>query len=167
MNSPASKTAAEIAKEPGARKRISLSIPQRRLEAPEIPGYHLHWFLESNVPRATQGGYEFVDSQDVPIHQRGVGTDTTISGNADLGSRIRILGGIGAEGKAEYLVLMKIKEEWWREDQKVLESRNASVMSAIFQNEEIPGSEKVRPEDQGTRYVKTALFNRPTRKGNK
>jgi hypothetical protein len=62
---------------------------------------------------------------------------------------------------------MQIKEEWWTEDQKVLENRNASVMSAIFKNEQIAGSEKVPPEDQGTRYVKTALFNRPTRKGNK
>ena len=167
MNNPANQTAAEIAKEAAPRKRVPLSIPQRRLEAPEIPGFHLHWFLESNVPRALQGGYEFVSSEDVPLHQRGVGTDTTVSGNADLGSRVRILGGIGAEGKAEYLVLMKIREEWWDEDQKVLGNRNASVMSAIFKNEEIPGSEKVRPEDQGTRYVKTALFNRPTRKGNK
>jgi hypothetical protein len=37
-------------------------------------------------------------------------------------------------------------------------------MSAIFQNEQILGSETDGAADKGNRYVSTALFNRPTRK---
>jgi hypothetical protein len=163
--SPASKTAAEASKETPARKRIPLSIPTRKMEVDEIPGFHLYWFLESNVPRALQGGYEFVDSDEVPLHQRGVATDSTISGNADLGSHIKLVAGIGDGGRAEYQILMKIREEWYLEDQKVIEARNAAILAAIFRKEYIAGSDKVSSEDQGLRYVKTALFQRPTRKG--
>ena len=164
MNNPANAPAAELAKEPGQRKRIPLSVPRRKMEAPDLPGFHLHWFLESNVPTALQGGYEFVKMDEFPLNQIGVATDTSVSGNADLGTNIKIIAGIGADNRAEYQLLMKIREEWWKEDQKVIEARNASVMEAIFRNEKIAGSERLSQEDQATRYVKTALFQRPTRK---
>jgi hypothetical protein len=147
------------------RKRIPMSIPQRKLEVPELPGYRLYWFLDINVPRALQGGYEHVKDDEIQLNQFSPATDRAISGNADLGTNIRIYGGVDGRGQAEYLNLMKIKEEWFREDQKVLEQRNAQIMSAIFQNEEILGSERDSREDKSLRYVKTALFNRPTRKG--
>lgn len=148
-----------------ARKRIPLSIPQRKLEVAPIPGFHLYWFRDDNVERALQAGYEFVDDKEVSLNQHGVATRKEISGNADLGSHVRVIAGTAANGSAEHLTLMKIREEWWKEDQKVLEERNASVLAAIFQDEQIMGSEQLSPEDRATRYVKTALFNRPTRKG--
>jgi len=158
--SPANSNAPDKA----ARKRIPMSIPQRKLEVPEISGYHLHWFLDSNVPRAIQGGYEMVRDDEVPLHQFGVGTDKTLSGNADLGTNVRVFGGRDDQGKAEHLNLMKIKIEWWDEDRKTIEARNASVMAAIFRDEQIAGSDKVATEDRAQSYVKTALFNRPKRK---
>lgn len=147
------------------RKRIPMSIPKRKLDVPEIPGYRLYWFLERNVPRALEGGYVFVKDDEVPLNQFGPATDRSLSGNTDLGTNIRIYGGTDVRGNPEHLVLMKIKEEWWLEDHKVLEERNAQILSAIFQNEVVPGSERVSREDQDLRYVKTALLNRPTRKG--
>jgi hypothetical protein len=161
---PANLPAAELAKAAPTRKRIPMSVPRRKMEAPEIPGFHLHWFLESNVHAALQGGYEFVDINEVPTNQMGVGNDTTISGSADLGARVKIIAGTGVDNQPEYQVLMKIREEWWQDDQKVIEARNASVLSAIFKEEHIMGSDKVPAEDKNLRYVKTALFNRPTRK---
>lgn len=147
-----------------ARKRIPMSVPQRRLEVPDMPGYHLHWFLDRNVPRAVQAGYEFVDSRQVPILQHGVANPKDTSGNADLGSRVRVVGGTAANGDVEYLNLMKIREEWWKEDRRALEERNAAIIKSIFVDEEILGSEQSSPGDRGAAYVKTALFNRP-RKG--
>ena len=151
--------------EKAARKRIPMSTPNRRLEAPEIPGYHLYWFVDKNVPRAIQAGYEFVEDREVSINQRGVGTDNTVSGNADLGSHIKVIAGTAEGGGVEHLTLMKIKEEYWLEDRKEIDERNAGVMSAIFRDEQIPGSDKSSASDRGTSYVKTALFQRPTRKG--
>ncbi len=172
MTTPASSPAIAEAREPAIRKRVPLSTPQRKLEVPEIPGRHPYWFLESNVPRALQGGYEFVHDKDVTLNQVDPATDTMESGNQDLGTQVKIGAGTDASGKAEYLVLMSIKEEWWQEDQKVLEARNASILSAIFKEEKIMGSDQVAPEDRDARYVKTAeispmkpLFQRPTRKG--
>lgn len=162
---PANLPAAELAKEPAVRKRIPMSVPRRKMEAPEIPGFHLHWFLESNVPAAVQGGYDFVNMNEVPLSQQGIGTDTVISGNADLGTQIKVVAGVGVDGRPEYQILMKIKEEWWQEDQKSIEARNASILSAIFKEEHIAGSEKVPAEDKDLRYVKAALYQRPTRKG--
>jgi hypothetical protein len=147
------------------RKRIPMSVPQRRLEVTQIPGYHLHWFRGENVPRALQAGYEFVEDKEVQLNQLNVGTSKDMNGNADMGSRVRVVAGTAADGNVEHLTLMKIREEWWNEDRKSIEERNASVMSAIFRDEQILGSEKVSPEDQGARYVKTALLNRPVRKG--
>lgn len=161
---PANKPPADLAKEAPARKRIPMSVPRRKMEAPDIPGFHLHWFLESNIPAALQGGYEFVDMNEVPLNQHGVGTSTQISGNSDLGSRVKIVAGIGAAGEPEYQVLMKIKEEWWQEDQRSIEARNAATLSAIFKEEQIMGSDKAPAEDRKLSYVKTALFHRPTRK---
>lgn len=161
MTNPASNKTPDQA----ARKRIPMSVPRRKLEVPDIEGFHLHWFLDANVPRAMQAGYEMVKSDEVPINQFGIGNDTALSGNADLGSNVRVVAGLGESGQPQYLNLMKIKLEWWKEDQQVIEKRNADVMAAIFQNEQILGSERDAAEDRNTRYVKTALLNRPTRKG--
>jgi|SRR5271166_6406290 len=167
-NNPANATA-----EPkGERKtRIPMSVPLRKLEVPDIAGYHLHWIRESNVSRALQAAYEFVDYDEVPINQRGVGTDTELTGNTDLGSRISIAAGQGQDGRPERLILMKLKEEFWLEDRFKIDSRNASVMEAIFRGEQIMDKNQVSQDTAETRYVDKertkmlpALFSRRRKK---
>lgn len=159
-HNPASDRKPDIA----ARKRVPMSTPTRKLEAPEISGWHLHWFLDRNVARALRGGYEYVDQDEMPANQFSIAGDKSLSGSADLGSRVTMIGGTAEGGDVEHLVLMKIKEEFWREDQQQIEQRNAAVIQGIFKNEQIMGSERTSAEDKGLRYVKTALFNRPARK---
>jgi hypothetical protein len=60
---------------------------------------------------------------------------------------------------------MKIRNEWYDLDRKGIEERNASVMSAIFKDEQILGSDRMSTADKGASYVSKALFNRPVRKG--
>lgn len=151
----------------GERKRIPMSVPRRKLEVPEIPGYHLHWAKEANIPQFLQAFYEFVDFQELPVNQRNVGMDTTISGNEDLGSHISMTAGIGPNGLPERLILMKLKEEYWLEDRAAIDGRNAQIMGQIFKGEKIIGEERDSAADQGTRYVDhartsatPALFNR-------
>lgn len=142
-----------------ARKRIPMSIPQRKLEVPEIAGYHLYWFLGSRIDRAQQqGGYEFVDEKDVSLNNRNVATDAKLTGNADLGSRVSVIAGTGVNGQPEYLYLMKIKEEWWQEDQKVLEARNQEIMDAIYKRGISTAEDKAA--DQGSKYIKSASLQR-------
>lgn len=153
----------EETKTTAERKRIPMSIPQRKLEVPELPGYHLHWFLEGRVPRALQGGYEFVDIQEIGgLNQHGVANDSTLSGNSSLGSRVTVVSGEGQSGSApDTLVMMKIKEEWYLEDQKILEARNNQIIEAIRQRQFIP-KDGESAADQDKRYVKQSAFETHT-----
>lgn len=149
--------------------RVSMSVPRRRMHTPEIDGYHCHWFLEQNVPQALQGYYEFVQNNEVAVNLQGVSTD----GNLDMGTNICIVGNKqGANGKPEMQYLMKIKLEWWNEDQRALEKLNADKLGMIFKGEQIAGAEKADPQDRALRYVDSSrtsiqkpLLNRPIRKG--
>jgi hypothetical protein len=139
---------------PGARRRIPMSVPLRRLQVPEIPGYHPYWFNEDQVPRAIQGGYEFVEWNEVPVNQRSVATSLDVSGNQDLGSRIRVVSGLGGDNKPIPLVLMKIKREWYEEDRALIAQSNAKQIKGIFRGERILGAEQASAEDQERMYVK-------------
>lgn len=144
----AGKTAAE-------RKRVPMSVPVQRLEAPEIPGYHLHWFLGSSerLERAMAGGYEFVDERELKINSVSLGGDSTTSGNTDMGSRVSVISGqeLGRDGQPMRLILMKIKQEWYEEDQKLVEGRNDLVAASLRGG--TLGAEKDKPTDRAARYV--------------
>src|ERR1700676_276687 len=137
-NNPANAT---VEPKRNRKNRIPMSVPMRKLEVPEISGYHLHWIKESNIPRALQACYEFVDYDEVPVNQRGVGTDTEMSGNTDLGSRVSI------------------------------DTRNAGIMGSIFRGEKILDKGEVSDDIRETRYVdqertrvRPALFQRRRQK---
>lgn len=112
------------------RRRVPMSAPVSRLAVPEIPGYHLHWFLgePSRIQRALNAGYEWVSPGEVAINDRGLGTDG-MDGNTDMGSRVSVIAGgdVGADLQPQRLYLMKLKEELWREDQKTLEGEGSRL----------------------------------------
>ncbi len=118
------------------RKRIPMSVPVQRLSVPDIPGYHLHWFVGTpeRLGRAQDGGYEFVEEQDTAIADAGLGGTSTRTGNTDLGSRVSVIAGseIGRDGQPVRLVLMKIKQEWYEEDQQLVEERNDKVVATLL-----------------------------------
>ena len=140
------------------RKRIPMSVPVQKLEVPDMPGYHLHWFLghADRIDRALEGGYEHVGEREVRMTASSLGGDTTASGNTDMGSRVSVISGseIGRDGQPIRLVLMKIKQEWYEEDQKILEGRNEHVASALRGG--LIGTEKDGPNDTMHRYVDKA-----------
>lgn len=149
---------------PAARTRIPMTNSTRRLQIPEVPGWKHHWFVDANIERALQAGYEFVRRGEVSLNQLNVATSKGVDGNVDLGSNVRVVGGKAENGNTEYLTLMKIKQEWWDEDHRDLEQRNMRIMSTIFNREEIMGADEARPDDRKQMYVRDALFNRPARK---
>ncbi|MFK5151294.1 hypothetical protein ACI4CU_28505, partial [Klebsiella pneumoniae] len=81
---------------------------------PEIPGWHLHWFKEENVPLALDAYYEHVDKGEVKVNQQNVALDSNSDGGTDLGSRISIV--TNTSDKPIRAYLMKIKEEYFQED---------------------------------------------------
>lgn len=118
------------------RKRIPMSIPVQRLAVPDVPGYHLHWFrgTPERVQRAVDGGYEFVDEQETEVGAVDLGGTSTRTGNTDLGTRVSVIGGseVGTDGQPVRLILMKIKQEWYEEDQKLVEKRNDQVVDTLL-----------------------------------
>ena len=93
-----------------------------------IDGQHLHIFNDSpgRVQQAIDAGYEFVKPEEV-----GGVKDNVVSKNTDLGEKVRYLVGREESGEPLYAYLMKIKQEWYEEDQGILQDKNDFVDDAI------------------------------------
>lgn len=133
--------------------RIPMSAPHQKLAVPDIPGYHQHWFLGKNVPRALQAGYTHVTLNDgVEITNTGLADPKTTTGSTDLGSNISILAGDGLDeaGDSERLYLMKLPQEWWEADQRALLQRNESIAQQLRGG----SGQDDTGQDRGKRYVK-------------
>jgi hypothetical protein len=151
----------------GTRRRIPLSTAVQKMTVPAIDGYYLYWFKESNIPSALDAGYEFVNRDEHHLAQVGLAADKSTSGNTDLGTRVSIMGNLYSSptGGPERTYLMKIRQAWRDEDRAEIDSKNATIMSAIFGKEALVyGAEGTVRERSGTEYVRTALFQRPVRK---
>jgi len=122
-------------------RRVPMSAPVQRLQVEPIDGFHLHWFAESRVERAKQAGYELVHKGEVSVNSRQIGSPKSLGGSTDLGDCVSIVGGEVANGTVERLVLMKLKQEWWEEDKKLLDQRNAQIMGSIFEGEAVGGKD--------------------------
>ncbi|CAB4131957.1 hypothetical protein UFOVP135_37 [uncultured Caudovirales phage] len=94
----------------------------------QIPGYHLHVFTDAGgrIQAAMDSGYEFVRPDEV-----GGVSENVVSRNGDLGERIRFLVNPRAEGTEQYGYLMKIRQEWFEEDQAELQNKNNLIDAAI------------------------------------
>lgn len=134
------------------RKRIPMAVPVQKLSVPDIPGYHLHWFqgTPDRLERALQGGYEFVEETETSVNDAGLGGTSTRTGNTDMGSRVSVVAGseIGKDGQPIRLVLMKIKQEWYEEDQKLVEERNQATIDSL-----LGGTQNAGGHDSSHRYV--------------
>lgn len=131
-----------------SKARIPMSVPQRHLEAPEIPGYHLHWFLQSRVPRALQAGYTFVDPDETDLPNFDLAGDAQHSGSSDLGSRVSVPAAVGGDSD-ERLFLMKLPMELWEQDQAALLARSEQTAAALRGGD--PGG--ANPGDQSHNYI--------------
>ena len=143
-------------------ERIPMSVPQRKLEVPfEIPGYHLYWMrgTPERIQQAIRGGYEFVDQNEVQLNNNDLGGDAAAGGNTDMGSRVSYVAGQGdvdVTGQPVRLYLMKIRNEWYEEDRKIIAQRNDRTTEQIRSGLVGAGSSQTgeTSEDVGHRYTK-------------
>ena len=150
--------------------RVPMSTARRRLEVADMPGWHLHWFKEDNVPAALQAYYEPVKRGEVALNQLGVANGIADDGNTDLGTNVSIVAGKNEDGSPVRLILMKIPEQYFREDQDDLRKRNGAIMEAIFGEEGAQVGEGGQIKDASSltyvdqKRTSLGLFNRPVRK---
>lgn len=168
----AAEAAAKMAKEnptvaPGKttaeRQRIPLSVPMRKLEVPEIPGYYLKWFrgTPQRLAQAERAGFEYVRDDEIALNNVSLGGDATKAGNSDMGSRVSVIEGseIDGGGQAVRMYLMKQKMEYKLEDDALIQQRNDSVAAALtgaFQDGTVAsgaGQQGETGEDRAHRYV--------------
>lgn len=162
------------------RKRIPLSVPQRKLEVPEIPGYRLRWLrgTAARLAQAERAGYEFVHEDEVQLNNLALGGDATKAGNSDLGTRVSVIEGSETDGsgQAVRMYLMKQKLEYAREDDAIVQERNDRVRDALvgqMQTGSVGTERSESEEDRAARYVPRTtkipeLFrkkNRPAARG--
>lgn len=155
---PADSPEARMIRERGPR--MSLNAPTRRLEVPPLPGYNLHWFLERNIPKALAGWYEFVTPEEVPTVDRSIGGRTQGNTSEDLGgSRVAQIAGMNEQGQPEQLILMKIREEWFFQEQRKIAERNLAIIQMIFHKKAPIMAPEESQADYGLRYTKEAVID--------
>ena len=111
------------------RKRNSFNGTEGKLTIQhKIDGFHLHIFNDSpgRIQTALDGGYVFVTPEEI-----GGVKENVVSRNTDLGDKVRFLVGRVDSGEALYAYLMKIKQEWYEEDQMTMQDKNNLVDEAI------------------------------------
>jgi hypothetical protein len=136
----------------GLKKRIPMSVPRSKLSVPEIEGYHLHWIndVAGRISQALQGGYEFIQNDEVSLNNFSFGTAVELSGNTDLGSMVSLAVGTNEQGGTLRAYLMKLKNEYWIEDQAISQERVDAVAQQIKRGQ--VGTNQ--PGDHSNRYVR-------------
>jgi hypothetical protein len=118
--------------------RVPLGVPRAKLGAPEIPGFHLHWINDEpgRIQAAEAGGYEHVHEKELKGE----------ANNSDLGEKVSRIVGRNEDGSPLKAYLMKIKQEWYDQDQKTKRKELDEVDKAIRQ-----GKLNEKPDDK--RYI--------------
>jgi len=151
------------------RTRIPLSVPQRKLEVPDISGYYTRWFrgTPQRLAQAERAGFTFVTPDEIQLNNVSLGGDAKKDGNSDLGDRVSVVEGseIDGGGQAVRMYLMKQKLEHYKEDAELSQKRNDSIadaLTAAYRQGSVGGAAPgERPEDQAARYVDKARSKVP------
>lgn len=116
------------------RERTPFSASRKRLEVrfkdPDFrQKFHPHWFNDQDgrIERAQDAGYEFVTPEEVV----GVGDREVHSGNTDIGSKVSRAVGRTESNHEIRAYLMKLRREWYDEDQREKQKQNDLVDEAI------------------------------------
>lgn len=112
------------------RKRGVLNGTESKLKIGNlIEGFHLHWMNDNGnrIDDALDAGYEFVKPEEVG----GMSNNNVTSRNQELSKdKVRLLVGTTQEGPL-FAYLMKIRQDWYEEDQEALHEKNDAVDTAI------------------------------------
>jgi hypothetical protein len=109
-------------------RRSSFGAPKLSMAVTvEVPGYHLCWMNDDGkmIDQALDSGYEFVVKHETEI-ENGVSPS-----NVDMNDKIKMKVGTFDNGAPIYGYLMKIKNEWFEEDQEAILLENRKIEDAI------------------------------------
>ena len=121
----------------------------------KIEGFHLHWINDApgRLDRAVAGGYEFVMQSEVKLGE----SNKVVERNSDVGNRIRAIVGTTDQNEPLYAYLMKIRQEWYDEDQteavsKIVETEREMVRQGGMNADRI--GERYLPDNRRAALVR-------------
>lgn len=113
------------------RERIPFGVPQSRLTVANTdPSFVYRWVNDDGkgrIDRAVAGGYEFVQSE----ADQKVGSGSA-DGNSDVGSKVSRIVGTSESGGGMRAYLMRIKKEWYDEDQRRKQKEGPDMIEAAI-----------------------------------
>lgn len=147
-----------------------MSTATLRLEVPNKPGWHRHWFrgTPGRLARAQQAGYRFVDQGDCDVNNFDLAGDSKSAGSTDLGSRVSVSAGDegSVEGQAGRMYLMECPENLFEHSQEILGERLDKIADALKGGMVGAGEKGETPRDVANRYIKNtkspSLFTKRT-----
>lgn len=147
-----------------------MSTATLRLEVPNKPGWHRHWFrgTPGRLARAQQAGYRFVDQGDCDVNNFDLAGDSKSAGSTDLGSRVSVSAGDegSVEGQAGRMYLMECPENLFEHSQEILGERLDKIADALKGGMVGAGEKGETPRDVANRYMKNtkspSLFTKRT-----
>jgi hypothetical protein len=112
-------------------ERVPFGAHRTKLQVPEIKGYVLRWVndVDGRPERAVEGGYVYVTKEEVP---KKIGEGNLHQDNSDLNAKVSKIVSKGNKAPVRAF-LMKIKKEWYEEDQRKKEGVNQQVDEALRQ----------------------------------
>jgi hypothetical protein len=140
----------ESKKKPVRRNRGAFNGTRGKLQVGHlITGYHLYFFNDEpgRVQAALDAGWEFVSPDEV-----GYASTNVTNRNVDLGDRVSVIGSKNDQGHAVQQILMKIREDWWQEDQDEIQRRNDKTDAAIRKGKGGSGVDTTGFYDAGIKY---------------
>lgn len=113
---------------PFGSHRTKLQLSEQEHKAFKKAGYVVRWFndMDGRIARAEAAGWEFVK----PEEATSVGQGALHQGNTDLNSKVSKVVSRGKD-TVVHGILMKIKKEFYNEDQEAKEDINRRVDDAL------------------------------------
>jgi hypothetical protein len=86
------------------------------------------------IQQALRAGYSFVKDDELYAGQQNVAGDAMSQGSTDMGTNVTLPSGsdqLDNQGNAVPLILMKLPQAYWEEDQRKIAERNEQVARAL------------------------------------
>ena len=114
-----------------------------------ITGYHLYFFNDEpgRIAAALDAGWEYVSPSEV-----GYQSSNVTSTNKDLGDRVSVHGSKDDLGQPVRQILLKIKQDWWEEDQAEIQARNDKTDTSIRRGQGGTGVDTTGFYNAGIKY---------------
>ena len=100
------------------QERVPLGTIRTKLAVDPIEGYIMRWIndRDARIANAELGGYEFITYEE--LGDRTIGEYNAVPDSMETGAKVSKVVGKDDNGAPLTAFLMKIKKEWYKEDQK-------------------------------------------------